>query len=68
MLKFIVTLYFMLTGTLPVKTPAELSIYTKCDVDRISHWVGQRIEYREQGPDWASAEVCMARALYNTYG
>ncbi|HOX22228.1 MAG TPA: hypothetical protein PLL10_02095 [Elusimicrobiales bacterium] len=48
-------------GTARIVSPDVLAQYTACDVDNISHWIGQRIEYREQGPVWDSAAVCMAR-------
>ncbi len=43
-----------------MSTPAELASYTKCQPDRISHWIGQRIVYRRT-ERWESAETCMAR-------
>lgn len=48
-------------GTAPMSSPDDLAIYTRCDVDNIAHWVGQRVDYKEQGPVWDSAGVCMAR-------
>lgn len=49
-----------LTGTLPMRTPKDLAAYTRCQPDRISHWIGQRITYKKT-PDWEPAEACMAR-------
>ncbi|HNW44688.1 MAG TPA: hypothetical protein PKI19_09305 [Elusimicrobiales bacterium] len=56
----IALLFLSLTGTLPVATPQELAVYTNCQPDRISHWIGQRIAYKKT-EGWEPASVCMAR-------
>jgi hypothetical protein len=62
MFSAIITFFLGLTGTLPMATPVELASYTKCQPDRISHWIGQRISY-EHTKGWESAETCMARGI-----
>ena len=63
-MKLIIPLSLIITltacGTAPMRTPQELAIYSRCDIDNISHWIGQSIEYREQ-QGWNVAENCMLR-------
>ena len=60
MFRAIATFFMGLTGTLPMATPPDLAVYTKCQPDNISHWIGQRIDYKAT-VGWEDAATCMVR-------
>lgn len=44
-----------------LKTPTELAEWSKCELPRITHYLGQGVEYKRQESDWMNAEAVMAQ-------